>query len=299
LSTPKTLNLKKQPADMRVVFGGVAFNCANHLERVLDNIRQYASNFKEAAFVFVENDSTDGTKQIFDQWRSSQTRCTILNMDGLLSTKQRTLRLEAVRNACLEFIRTDTQLKQYDYIILTDMDDVGSFTVDKDELLGSIEFLEASPNNAAVFANQEGAYYDLWALRHPGICPGDVWEQMLDRVMIEAESEEAAYEATFKDKLFRLSKEAGMIEVESAFGGFGIYKCSFAANPGLCYVGSKVKIIRCHDGILVRRIQTCEHVHFHAGIRKLGGRLFINPKLINRGDVSYGLNRSSWSTLLF
>jgi glycosyltransferase involved in cell wall biosynthesis len=284
---------------MRVVFGGVAFNCADHLEKVLENIKHYASNFKEAAFVFVENDSTDGTKEILDRWKSSQSTCTVLTLDGISSIKQRTVRLEIVRNACLEFIRTDTLLNQYDYIMLTDMDDIGSYTVSADQILESVEFLETSADHAAVFANQEGAYYDLWALRHPSICPEDVWEQMLDRVMISGESEEAAYEATFKDKIFKLPKEAGLVEVESAFGGFGVYKRSFATSRGLCYVGSKVKIIRCLDGVVVRRIQTCEHVHFHAGIRKLGGRLFINPKLINRGDVSYGLNKSTWQTLLF
>jgi len=299
LSTATTKNSKEQTADMRVVFGGVAFNCASHLEKVLENIKHYASYFKEAAFVFVENDSTDGTKEIFERWKLSHPACTILTMDGISSIKQRTVRLEIVRNACLEFIRTDTLLNQFDYIILTDMDDVGSYTVSSDQILESVAFLEASADHAAVFANQEGAYYDLWALRHPDICPGDVWEQMLDRVMINSESEEAAYEATFTDKIFRLPKEAGLVEVESAFGGFGVYKRSFATSAGLCYVGSKVKIIRCQDGVIVRRIQTCEHVHFHAGIRQLGGRLFINPKLINRGDVSYGLNKSTWQTLLF
>lgn len=299
MNTLNPQSLKRRPADMRVVFGGVAFNCAIHLEKVLENIKQYASNFKEVAFVFVENDSTDGTKEIFDRWKSSQPNCTILTMDGISSIKQRTVRLEIVRNACLEFIRTDTLLSQYDYIILTDMDDVGSYTVSSDQILESVEFLEASADHAAVFANQEGAYYDLWALRHPVICPKDVWEQMLDKVMIGGESEEVAYQETFKDKIFRLPRETGLVEVESAFGGFGVYKRLFAISHGLCYVGSKVKIIRCQDGVVVRRIQTCEHVHFHAGIRKLGGRLFINPKLINRGDVSYGLNKSTWQTLLF
>jgi glycosyltransferase involved in cell wall biosynthesis len=299
LNTPKEPSPKRHPAEMRVVFAGVAYNCAKHLEVVLENIRQYASNFKEAAFVFVENDSTDGTKAIFDHWKLSQPSCTILTMDVISAIKQRTVRLEIVRNACLEFIRTDAALKHYDYVILTDMDDVGSYTVSKDPMLESIEFLEAGADHAAVFANQEGTYYDLWALRHPGICPGDVWEQMLDKILANGQLEDPAYEEVFNNKIFRLPKDTGLIEVESAFGGFGVYKGSFATQAGLYYVGSKVKIIRCQDGIVVSRIQTCEHVHFHAGIRKLGGRLFINPKLINRGDVSYGLNKSTWQTLLF
>ena len=46
----------------RAVFAGCARNCAEAIPYVLNNVSRIAGLFAESAFVFVENDSRDATK---------------------------------------------------------------------------------------------------------------------------------------------------------------------------------------------------------------------------------------------
>jgi len=72
------------------------------------------------------------------------------------------------------------------------------------------------------------------------------------------------------------------VEVDSAFGGLGIYALDWVRRAPNPYLGSRVHVRRRHDGRLIHfRMQQCEHVHFHAGLRRQGGRLFILPALID------------------
>ena len=58
------------------------------------------------------------------------------------------------------------------------------------------------------------------------------------------------------------------IEVDSAFGGIGIYKieCSQIAK---------------YSGLNKDGIQFCEHVYFHSSLKRKGKKLFILPGFIN------------------
>jgi hypothetical protein len=57
--------MNKKP---KIVFAGAVQNCARFLPAVFANIEKMASLASETAFVFVENDSTDGTKEVLNQW---------------------------------------------------------------------------------------------------------------------------------------------------------------------------------------------------------------------------------------
>ena len=83
------------------------------------------------------------------------------------------------------------------------------------------------------------------------------------------------------------------IEVNSAFGGLGIYKLNFILNNPNPYLGSKVKILEISPQINFCKVQICEHVHFHQGIRALGGKLVILPELIN------GINKATVNPSFF
>ena len=69
-------------------------------------------------------------------------------------------------------------------------------------------------------------------------------------------------------KNIHIPGDSDLIEVKSCFGGLGIYKTKFIKNCK--YYGGEDT-----DN------EVCEHVAFNECIYANGGKLFINPKMIN------------------
>jgi len=267
----------------KIAFIGLAQNCAQHLPAVLRNIENMATLASESAFLFLENDSTDNTKAILNAWGNSRANFTLLNFDGLNGVGVRTVKLEILRNAYVECLRNYKNLKEYDYAILIDMDDMATWPIDISELNKAIQFIHSDPHAAAVFANQVGSYYDVWAFRHKDYCPGDAWEEVMDYKAAHPEvTDEEAFNQTFKNRVHIFSPSQKPFEVDSAFGGLGIYRMNYILKNPNPYLGSKIKSLPSQDGVFkVSRRMICEHVHFNKGIKNLGGKLFVWPSLIN------------------
>ena len=69
-------------------------------------------------------------------------------------------------------------------------------------------------------------------------------------------------------KMINIKPSAKIIEVDSAFGGLGIYKKSAIPNDAE------------YIGVDKNGDEVCEHVSFHSSIRNNQGKIFINPRLI-------------------
>ena len=190
-------------------------------------------------------------------------------------------------------------------MFILDLDEVNAAEINLDAVRSAIEFLEQDPANAGVFANSEGLYYDLWALRHRLRCPVDIWEELVDYVFTHRVSDEQAYRKTFAKRIFSLSKNEPPLEVDSAFGGLGIYKISSMLRNKRHYVGNKIKFI---PGITSESTanrtrqfgwQCSEHVSFNAGFRELGKKLFVLPYFINCRIEQMPVHPSAWREKLF
>lgn len=266
----------------KVVFAGVLRDCAPHLGAVFGNLERLSTLFDEAAYVFVENDSLDATKQMLAAWGERRRNFSLFNLDGLGRTPVRTLRLEFARNVYLEYVRGDPMFADFDHLCVLDMDEIGAYPLDLREFAAALDFMRHTERCAAVFPNRLGPYYDWWALRHATFCPDDVWYEVLSWAQRNGATDEEAFERTFARRIRSFDQTMAPIEVDSAFGGLGIYCMSYVKNSPNPYLGSRVHVLRNKDGQVVTvRMQQCEHVHFHAGLRHLGGRLFILPRLIN------------------
>ncbi|MBU3610057.1 hypothetical protein ICN32_05745 [Polynucleobacter wuianus] len=284
----------------RIIFAGVARDCEKFLPAVLSGIDSLSKEFPDSAFIFVENDSKDLTKAMLDQWGAGRKNFRLVNLDGLACIPRRGLRLEIARASYVEFIKADSLLSTYDFLVVLDMDDVNVRGVDLVRFLEAIKFLQEQEERAAVFANQEGTYYDMWTLRHETLSPGDVWEEVLDWAHEKKVSDEEAYKATFAKRVFSLPPTNEPLEVDSAFGGFAIYKLSYVLRNKNPYLGSKIKILKDERGQLALcRWEICEHVHFNLGIKNLGGRLFIKPNLINATMSWSEFPASAFRSLIF
>jgi hypothetical protein len=147
--------------------------------------------------------------------------------------------------------------------------------------LRTLDFLDGSEKAVAGFANQLGLYYDMWALRHPQYCPTDIWETAMDYQNSQGCSNEAAFEAVVRPRMFQVDPGLAPFAVDSAFGGLGLYKMRAYLDAPNPYLGSRVKVVSRGGAKAVANIQICEHVHFHSGLRAKGGELYVCPGLIN------------------
>ena len=257
---------------------------------MLANLERLAGTVAEAAYVFVENDSQDATRAILTRWGAARPNFTLFDLAGLGGIPIRTLRLEYARNVYLEFVRGEPALSDFDVLCLIDMDDVGARPLDQGQFQVALDYLTAEPDRAAVFANQIGTYYDMWAFRHPEYCPEDVWFEVLESARLHGGSDQEAYERTFAPRIVCFNPASGPLEVDSAFGGLGLYRLDWVRRAPNPYLGSRIRVLRGPGGQRsVLRMQQCEHVHFNRGLRQIGGRLFVMPGLIN-GERPVAMN---------
>ena len=288
------------PIPQSIVFAGCARNCQSYLPAVLNNIERIRSLFATSAMLVCENDSTDNTRDILADWGRSAPNFTLLNLDGLGQTPWPNLRLEFARNTLLDNIRSWPSLRSHELLLVLDFDDVNANDLDLNQLSGALEWMTAQDDVAAIFPNQVGGnYYDMWALRHKTLCPTDIWEDVADYQRLHQCDDETAFAAVFKTREFSLPTDAAPLEVDSAFGGFGAYRLDYVLRNPNPYLGQKTKVIQDAGTIAIVRWQQCEHVHFHAGLRSLGGKLFIIPALVNTDTTTKGVRPSFFRTLPF
>lgn len=280
----------------RCVVVGCLKNSSEFLFPVINNLEKISGLFDDVSFIFVENDSIDSTKSIISAWGRNQKRFKMYSLDGLDQyEKNRTLRLEIARNAYISAIKQDKSLHSFEYMIVMDMDDRGAYPLNADLVSKALEFLDQKSEHAAVFANQPVKYYDLWALRHPQLCPFDFWHEVLMQAL-HFPSDQEAFEEVYSKLPKCIPVDMPPIKVESAFGGLGIYKMNYVLNNKAHYIGHEYKYF-VGESMVFSKLQTCEHVSFHRGILAQGGQMFILPYLVN-SDQDTGFNPSAFRTII-
>lgn len=295
--------MTRRPGGKKALFVLTARNCALTLPGVLANVARLSALFSASAVLVLENDSRDATRAAATRWCAGWPGGRVIAVEGLSANPVRTRCLAIVRNRALELVRAD--YADHDFLFMMDCDDVNAGDIGVDAVARAIAFLEDEPGRAAIFANTLGVYFDMWALRHPARCPRDVWEEVCDHVIAHGSSDAEAYQATLARRIFSLAPDAPPLDVESAFGGLGLYRiASVLANPRP-YDGAKTKFIPAHvagiTGAEGRELgwQMCEHVAFHQGFRERGERLFILPFLINCAVPQANFPPSAWRSFLF
>jgi len=279
------MNLK----DLRVVFAGCARNCSSFLPKVLDNIEFYSSFFSDSYMIIVENGSTDKTKEILKNNKNNKNF--FLFEDDLNELPYRGQRLEKARNLIIETIKKNTNLISCDLFIMLDLDDIGTYRIEKKNILDSVKFLFSREKIAAVFANQLGTYYDMWTLRDQKYCKNDFWVEVLQFLMKNKNANEKISKSNFEEakkniidkKTYSFEKNHPPIQVDSAFGGFGIYKMKYVLKNKRKYSGTQIVNLRSKDEIKLKvKYKKCEHVNFNQGLTEQNLELYILPNLINR-----------------
>ncbi|MCJ9670597.1 MULTISPECIES: glycosyltransferase family 2 protein [unclassified Neorhizobium] len=250
---------------------GAARDCEEGLLQTLPRLSRLQQSFTRTKFFIVTNDSEDRTEKVLRQWAEATHDARIQNVDGLAANvAKRTPRLAVARNLYMTAFRDDLQKGiHHDLLIVLDLDGVNANLVEEPELSNAIN--SAPDDWAGLFANQRDWYYDIWALRHPSWCPTDCWKEVREarRARFNRKKKiKAAVEQFVTGRQKKISPDDKPIPVQSAFGGFGIYRTEFLRH-GL-YLGL--------DG---QGEEVCEHVALNESIGRQGGKLYIVPSLLN------------------
>jgi hypothetical protein len=176
-----------------------------------------------------------------------------------------------------------------DFVVVADLDGMNS-------RISSVAFQSSFERDdwGAVLANQKGGYYDVLALRHPTWCPQDVlldlrneqslidktglpWKSFVRRTRRRVAYDRARNKAIYS-KMIKFKHNEDWIEVNSGFGGLGIYKA---------------QVFKSFDYSLLKGDLDfeSEHVALSKRITGDGQKIFINPRMINNYFNTYNLNR--------
>ena len=236
------------PLQYDVIIVGCARNIESYLPNTKEKLQMIKSLFKSSKIIIYENDSSDKTLDILKEWEQEQLIQLITEKDikGI-----RTERLAYARN----LLYKEAMKSVFDLLIVIDLDNVIN-GLSTESLLSWFNLEE---DWAVVGANQLGNYYDLFALR-----TFDDW-MPFDFMVCENIDK--------KDINFCLNNRFKNIPVKSCFGGLCIYKRQYLDN---CSYGNGFQLNNDNS-----KFEFCEHVDFNKCITNNGGKIYINPKLIN------------------
>jgi glycosyltransferase involved in cell wall biosynthesis len=258
---------------------GLARNCAAALPVQVRKLAAALPSFRRVRWFVVESDSDDGTVATLDELTRSVPDFGFVSLGALRERlPARTERIAHCRNAGLEHLRSDPACVDVRWVAVADLDGVNGLLTPE-----AVAGCWQRDDWTVVTANQIGPYYDVWALRHELWSPGDCWAQARF-LKAMGQDEQRATMACVYSRMVTIPPESPWIEVESAFGGFALYRAEALRPAGVRY-----------DGVAADGGDVCEHVALHRALRAVGGRIFIDPALINadsRGFVEYWPERA-------
>jgi len=258
----KTTTNHESAEATNVVVVGTVRNVGKSLENEISNLNTALGVFQQVKWLLIESDSTDETVQVLEQLKTENSNFNYQSMGKLdQSMPDRTERIAYCRNSYLEEIERNPCYKDSDLIIMADLDGINNILSQS-----AIKSCFYKNDWDVCFANTKGPYYDIWALRHPTWCPSDCLQQF-GFLKKHGWGEYAARFAAIYSKMITIPPDSPWIQVQSAFGGFALYKKK--SVTGLRYNAF-------HEGLAI-----CEHVSFHENMTKAGSKLFINPHLLN------------------
>lgn len=250
---------------------GLARDCAGNLRSDIERIKHCLGQGNHIQWLIVESDSEDDTVSILGRLRSEISEFTFVSLGPIRkSFPLRTARLAYCRNLYIEALGRDSRYRDVEYVVITDLDGTNSSLT-----ANSIESCWARDDWDVCFANQDGPYYDIWALRHEKWSPDDCHEKYQQYINQNYPHWKAYYHSIYK-RMITIDQSASWIEVESAFGGLAIYKRKVLENTQ--YVG-----------LTAENREICEHVSVNKQIKEKGYRLFLNPRLINTSITTHYL----------
>lgn len=254
---------------VRIAVVGTAKDCATSLAADVERIARSLSPLGSLTWLIIESDSVDGTRTVLENLKTQLDDFEYIALGKLADERTvRTDRIAHCRNHYLDAIISQRRFQDIDYVIVSDFDGLNT-----DICFSNVASCWERSDWDACFANQRGRYYDVFALRHEFLCPNDCWAHYEFLRPYEKDPYVRARNAVYS-RMINIPEDSDWIEVDSAFGGFAIYKRD-------CFVTGR------YDGLSSDGGEVCEHVAFNRKLKQSGAKLYINPKLINAKQTEH------------
>lgn len=240
---------------------GLARNVGKTIENDLLVLERTLERFKKTEIFIVESDSNDNTLVELERLSSERINLKYITL-GKLRTKisNRIDRIAHCRQHYFNYVKKTYREDEFDYIIVYDFDGINDKLTDE-----SFVSNWKQENWDVITANQDGPYYDIYALRHKLWCPNG-FDDESDFFKSLGISNAISSLVLVNFRQIIVPKSFGLIKVDSAFGGIAIYKS---------------KAFFSSEGYINPSKRECEHVTFHKSIREFGYEIFINSEFIN------------------
>ena len=272
--------IKRKPiGESNLVIVGLARDCEHQIEKEVKVINAAFKNFNTVSWVIIESDSDDKTVEKIELIAQDMDMV-LISLGRLRDTYPKmTERIAKCRNEYLTIIKRD-KYAGFDYVAVADLDGVNKDVNDR----AVASCWETEIEWDACFANQSAPYYDIWALRHNLWSPNDCFKNYHFLMENKVEKSRARF-AAIHSRMIKIDPEQAPIEVDSAFGGLGIYK--------------KALLEGCeYAGVDKEGSEFCEHVHIHRMMKKNGARLFVIPQFINSAWNAHSKNLLRYDRIL-
>ena len=239
-------------SDSTVVICGLARDVKHSLETTgMPRIEYLAGLFKDSYIITYENDSRDNSGKFLNNWAEGRPNVISISENLNLSRftgreTERTDRLSHCRNICLDRIKKDRP--DFDYYIPIDLDLMGGFSYDGIAHSISHDDWALMGSNGKNSIKKSIRYWDTFP--HRDLNHHDL---RISRTQM----------MKYGGRYASLQRGHEVLEVNSCFGGMGVYKMKNIIDSDARYSG-----------------ETSEHVIFNRTIKKHGGRLFLNPSQI-------------------
>lgn len=250
--------------DDTILVCAVARNISSTLQKDFDRINLALGKFEKILWLVIESDSTDQSVETLAELSKGNPNFNYKSL-GTLSQRfsSRTEILAFARNSYLEELLTNEKYLNVKLIAIADLNNLNS-KICADSINSALAFTDWG----MCTANQDGPYYDIWALRHELWSPNDCWQQ-LEFFRKYSHKKNLTLNSSVNLRMLKIPRDSEPIEVDSAFGGFALVSRKHITSASM-YIGRDT-----HGRAI------CEHVSFCEEVRKSGGRIFVIPSLIN------------------
>lgn len=259
-------------SNQNIAVVGIVKDAAKSFHDDYSRLKNSLSGFKTTKWFVVESNSSDSTIDELSKIRSKDSNFDFTSLGKNQEIgESRTIAMAHARNRYLVEIRENTNYQNVDLVVVVDFNGLNNL-ISEDSIISCFRRNDWD----VCFANQTKKYYDIWALRHSLWSPNDCWNQHAFFRKYSKFPELALY-SSVQSRMIHIPSSEEWIEVDSAFGGFAIYRRK-AISDGL------------YSGLTDAGLAICEHVPFNLHLRSKGFRLFINPALINADSTDHSEN---------
>ena len=254
---------------MPLLIVGVARNVERVAAAEIAALQSAFADFQTKHWLVIESDSSDRTVQVLRDIQDSTPGFRVLSLGHLREhLPLRTERIAHCRNRYLQEIEDNPLYTKVQWVVVADLDGA-NYRLDR----SAVSSCWSRNDWDVCCANQQGLYYDIWALRHPTWSSDDCWVRYRQLVAQGMSRYDARWAAVYA-RMRHVAPGGGWIAVDSAFGGLAIYRQSVLAGAR-------------YSGTTTAGEEICEHVPLHAQLREKGCAILLNPSLLNLDESEH------------